>query len=83
MKAGEKGKSPETLIDKRRSGLKKKKESPGAALQKLQQENTDLRERLLRTAAELDNVLKRSEREKNNLTQSANAQLIKAILPMR
>jgi molecular chaperone GrpE len=59
-----------------------KKESSAAALQKALEENAVLRERLLRTAAELDNVLKRTEREKINHTLSANAGLLKSILPV-
>jgi molecular chaperone GrpE len=51
-------------------------------LQLVQEENAGLRDRLLRTVAELDNVLKRTEREKANLIQTANADLIKAILPI-
>jgi len=51
-------------------------------LQKALEENEGLRDRLLRTVAELDNVLKRTEREKANLIQTANADLIKAILPI-
>jgi molecular chaperone GrpE len=82
LKTGENVESARSIGGKNRSFQKKKKESSGAALQKLQEENEGLRERLLRTAAELDNVLKRTEREKFNFIQSANAELLKSILPI-
>lgn len=82
MKTGESGKSA-SIVGKKHSPVRNmKKESSAAALQKALEENAVLRERLLRTAAELDNVLKRTEREKINHTLSANAGLLKSILPV-
>jgi molecular chaperone GrpE len=82
LKSGVTGKSAHNAGQKLKPVRKKKKESPGAAIQKALEENAVLRERLLRTAAELDNVLKRTEREKINYTLSANAGLLKSILPV-
>jgi molecular chaperone GrpE len=67
---------------KGRSAIGSGEESLKRLLQKALEENEGLRDRLLRTVAELDNVLKRTEREKANLIQTANADLIKAILPI-
>jgi molecular chaperone GrpE len=82
LKTAEKGKSAHVVGQKHRLVRKKKGDPSGAALQKALEENAVLRERLLRTAAELDNVLKRTEREKINHTMSANAGLLKSILPV-
>ncbi len=82
LKSGENGESDRSIGGKNRSFRKKRRESLREALQKLQEENESLRERLLRTAAELDNVLKRTERERIGFIQSANAGLLKSILPV-
>ena len=82
MKTGETGKTAHVAGKKHRSVPKKNGDSPEAALQRSLEENSILRERLLRTAAELDNVIKRTEREKISQTLSANAELLKSILPV-
>ena len=48
----------------------------------LQQERDDLRERLLRSAAEFDNYRKRTERERRELAEAASADLIRELLPI-
>lgn len=50
--------------------------------EELQREHQDLKDRLLRTAAEFDNFKKRSEREYVNLIANANAELISDLLPV-
>jgi molecular chaperone GrpE len=52
-----------------------------AAIHELQAENQNLYDRLLRKQAELENMRKRTEREKGELVQHANADLIRALLP--
>jgi molecular chaperone GrpE len=51
-------------------------------LRNIDEEKAGLEEWLLRTTAELNNVLKRTGREKAQLIQTANADLIRAILPV-
>jgi molecular chaperone GrpE len=53
-----------------------------AAYQKLLDEKQDLHERLLRKQAELENVRKRVQREKEEFLQHATADLIRALLPV-
>ena len=53
---------------------------PAAA--ELQRERDELRDRLLRTAAEFDTVRKRTERERGNLSEAAAADLIRDLLPI-
>jgi molecular chaperone GrpE len=48
----------------------------------LQRERDELRDRLLRTAAEFDNYRKRVERERRELAEFAAADLIRDILPI-
>jgi molecular chaperone GrpE len=48
----------------------------------LQQERDDLRDRLLRSAAEFDNYRKRTERERRELSEAASADLIRELLPI-
>jgi len=45
-------------------------------------ENKALKEQLLRVAAEFDNYRKRSEREKTNLIEFANMEIITSLLPI-
>jgi molecular chaperone GrpE len=52
-----------------------------ATIQKLRADNQKLYDRLLRKQAELDNLRKRMEREKEELREYANADLIRALLP--
>jgi molecular chaperone GrpE len=52
-----------------------------ATIRKLQAEKKELYDRLLRKQAELENLRKRTEREKEEFRQHANAELILAILP--
>ena len=51
-------------------------------LDPLQRERDDLRDRLLRTAAEFDNYRKRVERERRELAEFAAADLIRDLLPV-
>lgn len=65
-----KKKAPPTKESQLRENLKRAKEDAGA-----------LKEQLLRTAAELDNFRKRTEREYSQLVDQANRNLILDILP--
>lgn len=49
----------------------------------LEEENRDLKDRWIRTAAEMENLRKRTEKERIQWMQSANAELLKAVLPVR
>lgn len=53
-----------------------------AAYQKVVDEKRDLYDRLLRKQAEMDNFRKRVQREKEDFLQLANADLIRALLPV-
>ena len=55
--------------------------SPAATIQRLQAENLRLFDRLLRMQAELENSRKRMQREKKDLVEHANAELVRALLP--
>jgi molecular chaperone GrpE len=61
---------------------KKKEDRLRKKLKEAEREIGLLRERLLRTAAELDNYRKRTEREISQVVQYANGGLIKDILPV-
>ena len=61
---------------------KKKEEQLRKKLKQSEEEIRTLKDRLLRTAADLDNFRKRTEREHAQLVQSANRQLIQDILPI-
>jgi molecular chaperone GrpE len=52
-----------------------------ARIQRLQTEKQNLYDRLLRKQAELENFRKRTEREKEDLRQNANADLLRALIP--
>jgi len=52
-----------------------------ATIRQLEAEKQNLYDRLLRKQAELENLRKRTEREKEELRQNANADLIRALLP--
>lgn len=52
-----------------------------AAGEKLQAEKRELYDRLLRKQAELENFRKRTQREKEDFLQHANADLLRALLP--
>jgi len=52
-----------------------------ATIQKLRADNQKLYDRLLRKQAELENLRKRMQREKEEFLQHANADLIRALLP--
>jgi molecular chaperone GrpE len=65
---------------KGRSAIGSGDDSQKILLQSAQEENESLKDRLIRTTAELDNVLKRTERERAILIQAASAELIKALL---
>ena len=52
-----------------------------AMIRRLQAENLRLYDRLLRRQAELENSRKRVQREKEEFTEQANADLIRALLP--
>lgn len=53
-----------------------------ALCEKLKQEKQEVYDRLLRKQAELDNFRKRMQREKEEFLQHANADLIRALLPV-
>jgi molecular chaperone GrpE len=52
-----------------------------ASVEKLRVEKTELYDRLLRKQAEFENLRKRTEREKEEFRQNANAKLIQDLLP--
>lgn len=54
--------------------------SPGATA--LERERDELRDRLLRTAAEFDNFRKRVDRERRELAEAASIDLIRDLLPL-
>jgi molecular chaperone GrpE len=60
----------------------KEKESLRGRVRLLEEENRELKDRWIRTAAEMENLRKRTERERVQWIQSANADLLKAILPI-
>lgn len=53
-----------------------------AALEKLRAEKEQLYDRLLRKQAEIENLRKRTQREKEEFRQYANEELIRALLPV-
>lgn len=53
-----------------------------AQIQKLQEENEELKNRLLRLQADFDNYRKRAKAEKVELVEYANQELIKKLLPV-
>jgi molecular chaperone GrpE len=55
---------------------------PGASDDTIVRERDELRDRLLRTAAEFDNYRKRTERERRELAEYAAADLIRELLPV-
>jgi molecular chaperone GrpE len=68
-------KNQEPVLIKKRPNYKKE-------LQAAIDEKVDLRDKLLRTAADFDNYRKRAQQEKMELYESANADLIKRLLPV-
>jgi molecular chaperone GrpE len=60
----------------------REKESPRARLHLLEEENRELKDRWLRTAAEMENLRKRTEKDRAQWFQSANADLLRAVLPI-
>jgi len=56
-------------------------ESAEKRIEELTAENQQLRDRLLRLAAEFDNYRKRTDRDMGNLMLHANAQLVATLLP--
>jgi molecular chaperone GrpE len=57
-------------------------EDAPADIESIRKDRDDLRDRLLRTAAEFDNYRKRVERERRELTEFAAADLIRDLLPI-
>jgi molecular chaperone GrpE len=57
-------------------------ESPADLLESYQKEKADLHDRWLRKEAEIQNLRKRFAREKQELTESARASVLKEILPV-
>ena len=52
-----------------------------AEVDALQTERDELRDRLLRTAAEFDNYRKRTERERRELSEAVSADIVRDVLP--
>ena len=67
--------SADLVTEKKRHHYKKE-------LQRVSAERDDLREKLLRTAADFDNYRKRAQQEKIELLSFANAELIRKMLPV-
>jgi molecular chaperone GrpE len=57
-------------------------DQPDAALLALQREKDDLKDRLLRTAAEFDNFRKRVDRDRRDLIESAASDVLEELLPI-
>ena len=57
-------------------------DQPDAALEALQREKDELKDRLLRTAAEFDNFRKRVDRERRELLESAATDVLQELLPI-
>ncbi|MCR4396731.1 MAG: nucleotide exchange factor GrpE [Candidatus Saccharicenans sp.] len=70
--------SPEELIQKLQAELEKKNRE----LEQLKQAVEELKEKFLRAAAELDNVRKRTERDKEEFFQYALSDLLRDTLPI-
>jgi molecular chaperone GrpE len=66
----------------RDSGRPKERESAAARVRQLEEENRDLKDRWLRAAAEADNIRKRAEKDRTQSIQSANADILRAVLPI-
>ena len=67
---------------KAKSEQKKREERLQKKLKNAEKEIEVLKDRLLRTAAELDNFRKRTERDISRIIENANEKLIKDILPV-
>lgn len=67
---------------KAKTSQKKREDQLREKLKEAKAEIETLKERFLRTAAELDNFRKRTEREILQIVQNANRELIKDILPI-
>jgi len=59
-----------------------KRKSHKKELEAVQQENQALKEQMLRLAAEFDNFKKRVDRERMNIVESANLDLVRSLLPV-
>lgn len=70
----------ETEEVKEKKGIFKKKEDPEK--KKLQEENEILKDKFLRTSAEMQNMKRRMEEEKANLLKYEGEDLIKKLLPV-
>lgn len=57
-------------------------ETPGPSIEEVQRQRDDYYERLLRKTAEFDNFRKRTERERQTLSEAAAADLIQELLPL-
>lgn len=73
--ASKAGSSAKTVRDRKENRLKKERDE-------LLAENAVLKDQLLRSAAELDNIRKRTERERVQTIELANTRLILEILPV-
>lgn len=68
------------LDDTAAAALESAEESAGVA--QLERERDELKERLLRTAAEFDNYRKRTERDRQTLTDAITAGVLEDLLPL-
>ena len=75
-------KKPEKKHLKTKSPQDKQEEKLRNKLKEAKHESEVLKDRLLRTAAELDNFRKRTEREISQIIQNANSGIIKDLLPI-
>jgi molecular chaperone GrpE len=69
-----------TPVEKPRKSTRRRKRA--GEVEQLKKEIAEMKDRYLRTLAEFDNFRKRSEREFQYLIQTANADLIKMLLPV-
>lgn len=68
------------LDDTAAAALESAEESTGVA--QLERERDELKDRLLRTAAEFDNYRKRTERDRQTLTEAITAGVLEDLLPL-
>ncbi len=72
----------ETAADQAEASAARPQAEPDAALAELQREKEELRDRLLRTAAEFQNYRSRMERERRELSEYVASEVLLELLPI-
>jgi molecular chaperone GrpE len=73
---------PENSIPEQEPAAAESAEAIRAERDRLLEEKADFQDRLLRRTAEFDNFRRRVEREKSEIAEYANAETVKALLPL-